>query len=111
VRSARGWDEPAVAEPVPPSLAGSWEQLLHASGFPRFYVAAPALRRVIGDRAERLQRAIGAVYRPESERHRHYHLSRLADQFDVVVHIDTGQAAMLLDDDIDALAPVSAVGG
>jgi erythromycin esterase-like protein len=111
VRCARGWDEPALAEQVPPSLAGSWEQLLQASGFPRFYVGAPALRRVLGDRVERLQRAIGAVYRAESERHRHYHRSRLAEQFDVVMHIEASRAATPLDDEFAAPASVGAVVG
>jgi erythromycin esterase-like protein len=97
VMCARGWDEPAVPESVVPSLPGSWERMLHASGFPRFYVGALALRRTIGERAERLQRTIGAVYRPDTERHRHYQLSRLADQFDVVVHIDAAHAATPLD--------------
>jgi erythromycin esterase-like protein len=105
VMCARGWDEPAIPASVTPSLPGSWEHMLHASGFPRFYVCASALRRAMGDRAERLQRAIGAVYRPDTsdtERRRHYQLSRLADQFDVVVHIDAGQAATPLDGTADA---------
>jgi erythromycin esterase-like protein len=110
VMCARGWDEPPVSELVAPSLAGSWEQLLHASGFPRFYVLASALRRTTGERAERLQRAIGAVYRPETERHRHYQLSRLADQFDVVVHIDASHAATPLEDAADAAPLVGAAG-
>ena len=78
---------------VPPGLDGSWEQLLHASGYPRFYVGTASLRRAVGARAERLQWAIGVVYRPETERLRHYHLSRLADEFDVVIHVDATRAA------------------
>ena len=45
----------------------------------------------------RLQRAIGVVYRPDNERLRHYHLSRLADEFDVVIHVDTTRAATGVD--------------
>ncbi|HEX7843460.1 MAG TPA: erythromycin esterase family protein [Kofleriaceae bacterium] len=97
VMCARGWGEPASAEAVPPSLQGSWEELLHGSGFPRFYVTHAALRRTIGERAERLQRSIGVVYRPEAEHPQHYHRSRLADQFDVVVHVDSCRAAAPLE--------------
>jgi erythromycin esterase-like protein len=107
VTCARGWDEPAQIAPVPPSLDGSWEQLFHASGFPRFYVAAASLRRALGDRSERLQRAIGVVYRPEVERIRHYHRSRLASEFDVIVHVDTSRAANAADVAIGSPAPAA----
>jgi erythromycin esterase-like protein len=110
VVSARGWDEPALVETVPPSLDGSWEQLLHGSGYPRCYLGAASLRRELGEQAERLQRAIGVVYRPETERLRHYHLSRLADEFDVVIHVDTTQAATGVDVAEGPLEPAGAVG-
>jgi len=35
-----------------------------------------------------LQRAIGVIYRPQSEHLHHYFLARLSDQFDAVVHFD-----------------------
>jgi len=110
VTCARGWDEPAQIEAVPPSLDGSWEQLLHSAGYPRFWVAGAALRRAVGERAERLQRAIGVVYQAEAERSRHYHLSRLADEFDVVVHVDAGRAAASDDRALGAREPIDAVG-
>jgi erythromycin esterase-like protein len=97
VMCARGWGEPAITEAVPPSSEGSWEELLHGSGFPQFYVTHAALRRTIGERAERLQRSIGVVYRPEAEHPQYYHRSRLADQFDVVVHVDSCRAAAPLE--------------
>jgi erythromycin esterase-like protein len=43
-------------------------------------------------RAPRLQRAIGVIYRPETERQSHYFHARLADQFDAVIHIDETRA-------------------
>lgn len=43
-------------------------------------------------RAPRLQRAVGVVYRPDSERESHYFQARLPDQFDVVIHIDETRA-------------------
>jgi erythromycin esterase-like protein len=107
---AYGWDEPAAVAPVPPGLDGSWEQLLHGAGYPRFYVGAASLRRTVGDRAERLQRAIGVVYRPDAERHRHYHLARLADEFDVVLHVDAITAATAVDHALGAIDDIDAVG-
>jgi erythromycin esterase-like protein len=110
VTCARGWDEPAEVAIVPPGLDGSWEQLLHASGYPRCYLGTASLRRAVGERAEQLQRAIGVVYRPETERLRHYHRSRLADEFDVVIHVDTTRAATGVDVVEGPLEPVDAVG-
>jgi erythromycin esterase-like protein len=40
----------------------------------------------------RLQRAIGVIYRPETERSSHYFYTRLAEQFDVVLHFDRTRA-------------------
>jgi erythromycin esterase-like protein len=40
----------------------------------------------------RLERAIGVIYRPETERQSHYFRSRVADQFDAVIHIDDTRA-------------------
>jgi erythromycin esterase-like protein len=107
VTCARGWDEPAEIAPVPPSLDGSWEQLMHAAGLPRLYVGAASLRRALGERSERLQRAIGVVYRPEAEHHRHYHLSRLASEFDVIVHVDATRAASVAELAIGSSAPAA----
>jgi erythromycin esterase-like protein len=45
----------------------------------------------------RLERAIGVIYRPETERHSHYFHSRLADQFDAVIHLDETSALEPLD--------------
>jgi erythromycin esterase-like protein len=110
VTCARGWDEPAEVAAVPPGLDGSWEQLMHAAGYPRFYVGTASLRRALGERAERLQRAIGVVYRPETERLRHYHLARLADEFDVVIHVDATGAATAAEVAEGPPQPAGAVG-
>jgi erythromycin esterase-like protein len=40
----------------------------------------------------RLQRAIGVIYRPQTERQSHYFRARPADQFDAVIHIDETRA-------------------
>lgn len=110
VTCARGWDEPAEVATVPPGLDGSWEQLLHACDLPRLYLGTASLRRAVGEGAERLQRAIGVVYKPETERLRHYHLSRLADSFDVVIHVDAIRAASGVDVVEGPQEPAGAVG-
>src|SRR5690606_33351409 len=48
-------------------------------------------------RESRLQRAIGVLYLPESERASHYFRCLLADQFDVVLHFDETRALEPLD--------------
>jgi erythromycin esterase-like protein len=75
---------------------GSWEQVFHGVGIPRFMVTASALRRAAGERAERTHRAIGTVYRPEIERWNPELPARLAERYDVVVHVDRTSALSLL---------------
>ena len=43
-------------------------------------------------RSARLERAIGVIYRPDTERQSHYFQARIADQFDAVIHIDETRA-------------------
>ena len=45
-----------------------------------------------GLRGRRLERAIGVIYRPETERLSHYFEARLADQFDALIHLDETRA-------------------
>jgi erythromycin esterase-like protein len=85
VTAASDWGAPAERKRVRRALPGSWEELFHARGLPRFLLAEPVKGR-------RLERAIGVVYRPETERVSHYFHARLADQFDAVVHIDQTNA-------------------
>ena len=47
---------------------------------------------VEGLREERLERAIGVIYRPETERISHYFEAILPDQFDAIIHIDQTRA-------------------
>ena len=44
---------------------------------------------------QRLQRAIGVIYRPETERASHYYFSKLPNQFDALIHVDKTQALLL----------------
>jgi erythromycin esterase-like protein len=97
VIAAHDWEEPAQRMRVRPALPGSWEELLHEAGLPRYFLASADMKRMIGPHAERLQRAIGVVYRPETERRSHYLHARLADEFDIVIHLDATRGVEPLD--------------
>jgi len=84
VTAARDWDAPAERRAVRPALPGSLERELHDAGVER---AVIDLRRGEPD-GERLQRMIGVIYRPETERLSHYVEANAAEQFDVLVHVD-----------------------
>lgn len=101
VLAACNWDERGEVERVRASLPGSWEELFHETEVPRFYATSAQLRRAVGERCDRLQRAIGVVYRPETERLSHYLHARLAEEFDIVIHVDETRAL----EPLDVLAP------
>jgi erythromycin esterase-like protein/predicted phosphoribosyltransferase len=86
VTAASDWGGPAERKHVRRALPGSWEELFHDEGTPAFLLDAH------GVHGRRLERAIGVVYRPETERISHYFHARLADQFDAVVHFDETHA-------------------
>lgn len=96
VTAASSWDGPAECKAVRPSLAGSHEHLFHETGIRRFFLSPneTLLRRY---RHSQLERAIGVLYLPESERISHYFRARLADQFDAVFHFDQSSALRPLD--------------
>jgi erythromycin esterase-like protein len=82
VTAASDWGGPAERKRVRRALPGSWEELLHEIGTERFMLDPSALH------GPRLERAIGVVYRPETERISHYFHARIAEQFDALIHID-----------------------
>jgi erythromycin esterase-like protein/predicted phosphoribosyltransferase len=86
VTAASDWGGPAERKRVRRALPGSWEELLHERELPRFWLEPASLP------GRRLERAIGVVYRPETERISHYFQARLADQFDAVIHLDETHA-------------------
>jgi erythromycin esterase-like protein len=93
VTAASSWDRPPEVQRVRPAIDGSFEALFHAAGVPRFVLLPDADRRLPSElRHERLERAIGVVYRPHTERASHWFAARLADQFDAVVHLDRTSA-------------------
>ena len=93
VTAATDWDEPAERKRVRPALRGSYELLFHETGLPKFLLLLDELGEAAGGLHEpRLQRAIGVIYRPQTERQSHYYEVTLPDQFDAIVHIDHTRA-------------------
>jgi erythromycin esterase-like protein len=98
VTAASDWDAPAELKRVRPSLPGSYEAICHAAGIPRFLLRLKDAGRAAAPLQEpRLERAIGVIYRPETERHSHYFYARLPDQFDALLHFDATRAVEPLD--------------
>ena len=98
VTAASDWDAPAERKRVRPGLPGSWEDILHSTGLERLLLALDD--DPWGDERSPislLERAIGVIYRPETERLSHYFHARLAAQFDALVHIDGTKAVQPLE--------------
>jgi erythromycin esterase-like protein len=92
VTAAHDWDEPAGKRDVRPGLAGSVEALFHRVGVPRFLLDMrdATVRDALA--TPRIERAIGVIYRPETERMSHYFEVDLPEQFDLVLHLDETRA-------------------
>ena len=87
VTGATGWDQPAERKRVRPSLERSWERLFHDVGGD--FLIDPREPPLVEALAEpRLERAIGVIYLPRSERRSHYFDASLPEQFDLVIHVD-----------------------
>lgn len=98
VTAASNWDEPPQLKRVRPALPESYEALFHSTELPCFLLNLRENNQAITElRQRRLERAIGVIYRPETERLSHYFYACLPEQFDVVVHIDDTHALEPLD--------------
>ena len=88
VTATHDWDEPAGRRQVRPALPGSVEALFHELTIPNFLLdlREPEIRAALG--GELLERAIGVIYRPETERQSHYFEVALPRQFDLAIHLD-----------------------
>jgi erythromycin esterase-like protein len=93
VTAASNWGAPAERKVVRPALPDSYEALFHAAGVPQFLLDLRASNEAVaGLRKPRLERAIGVIYLPESERISHYFRANLAEQFDAIIHLDQTRA-------------------
>jgi erythromycin esterase-like protein len=92
VTAASDWGAPAERKNVRPALEGSCEDLFHEIGLPRFWIDLRGVGQIGVLQQRRIQRAIGVIYRPETERLSHYFHARLPEQFDAAIHIDETRA-------------------
>jgi erythromycin esterase-like protein len=93
VTAADDWGGQAQRKWVRPALSGSVEELFHQVGQKEFMLCFSTSTRVAEVfRPARLERAIGVIYRPDTERQSHYFRARVSDQFDAVIHIDATRA-------------------
>jgi erythromycin esterase-like protein/predicted phosphoribosyltransferase len=98
VTAASDWGKSAERKRVRPALAGSYEALFHTAGRDRFLLVLNDSEMIAQQlRNPRLERAIGVIYRPETERQSHYFRARLPDQFDAVLHFDETRAVKPLE--------------
>jgi erythromycin esterase-like protein len=92
VTAASDWDEPAERRVVRPGLTGSYEAFLHESGIGNVLLDLAVSPSVSWPDEPRLERAIGVIYRPETERASHYFHAALRRQFDAVLYYDRTRA-------------------
>ena len=100
VAAASEWDGPMEIKTVRPALPNSYEQLCHATGLARFMLGLRGrddLCKPAGLGNERLQRAIGVIYRPETELASHYFRASLPQQFDEYIWFDDSRAVTPLE--------------
>jgi len=97
VAAANDWGEAVQIKQVRPARKDSYELIFHETDSPAFFLdlrdaeAKEALSR------PQLERAIGVIYRPETERVSHYFAARLSEQFDGVIHFDETRAVAPLE--------------
>lgn len=104
VAAASDWDRPVEHKRVRPALEGSWEDVLHRVGLDRFAIVADEAEPQLSA-GRRLHRAIGVIYRPETERQSHYYESVIGRQFDVIIHYDETRAVKPLEPPAPWTAP------
>lgn len=97
VAAATNWDEPPQFKRVQPSHKDSYERIFHETGLPEFFLNLCDEETAELLRQPRLERAIGVIYRPETERVSHYFTAVLSDQFDGIIHFDKTSAVEPLD--------------
>jgi erythromycin esterase-like protein len=93
VTASSDWDGAAERKRVRPALEESYEALFHETGEPRFWLDCHANSEISSLLEQpRLERAIGVIYRPHTERQSHYFTSSLPRQFDAIFHYDETRA-------------------
>ena len=89
VAAADNWDEPMQIKQVRPSRPDSWENLFLRTGIAASLTSwrnETSLRQALA--RPRLERAIGVIYRPATERQSHYFQAILSEQFDALIWLE-----------------------
>jgi len=99
VAAATNWDGPVEIKDIRPARSNSYEGVCVDSGLDRFALplrhAVPEMSRALAE--PRLERAIGVIYRPESELASHYFQAVLPEQFDEWIFLSRTRAVRPLE--------------
>jgi erythromycin esterase-like protein len=93
VTAASSWDGVSERKRIRPALHGSYEDIFHKIHQARFMLPireSDQLKKALSE--DRLERAIGVIYAPETERQSHYFYANISQQFDAIIHIDETNA-------------------
>jgi erythromycin esterase-like protein len=102
VSAASDWGGSVAHKTVRPALPTSYEELFHQTGVPQFFLPLHEVNEIESElRKPRLERAIGVIYRPQSERLSHYFHASLTEQFDAIIHFDTTRAVEPLEKTVE----------
>jgi erythromycin esterase-like protein len=99
VSAASAWEGEVERKRVRPALDISLEAFFHSIRLEAFIIIPskyPALYLLLDDH-DYLERAIGVIYLPQTERRSHYFYAQIAKQFDVIIHYDTTHALIPLE--------------
>lgn len=93
VTAASNWDMPTERKKIRSPIPGSYEDIFHKVNQKNFLINLRENSETTDQlRTPRLQRAIGVIYRPETERESHYYHATLPQQFDFMIHFDDTNA-------------------
>jgi erythromycin esterase-like protein len=96
VMATTNWGDPGVVKQVQPSLSGSIERLFHDTGIPSFVLPLRDQPVAAQLRQPMLERAIGVIYLPQTERQSHYFNASVGQQFDALIHFDQTTAVQMI---------------
>lgn len=107
VAAASDWGAPMEIKKIVPSLPGSIERLCHDTGLKAFFLPLRHGSKYLVEqlRKPRLERAIGVIYRPETERASHYFNASVSQQFDEYIWIDETRAVDALESEAEPGLP------
>lgn len=104
VTAASRWGSVAERKIVRPALSGSVESLFHTIDLPAFILDLRSKELAYQLCRPYLERAIGVIYAPETERQSHYFYTSLSEQFDAIIHFQETQAVEPLERTVRWLA-------